>query len=172
MAPAALTEREIGGRVWVTDTFGGKESLSLFRQLTVLAAGPISEAAKEVGDQLDGVDVDGPQAILTILGGAAGLAGRMAEKLSDAEFTALAQRLLRATLCRVEGKNVNAGDHMEVLFKGDVATLLQVLAFVVEVNFIGPFSSLIGPAVGSVMARLREAAGSIQAQSSGEKPTQ
>lgn len=151
-----MAERTIGGKVWIVDTFGGREELALFRQLTALFAVPFTEAISDISNQVDAnTDLDAT-VILKLLGGVVGVAGRMADKLDDAQFTALAQRLLKSTICRAQERNLNAAEHMETLFKGDIGTLLQVLAFVVEVNFIGPFASSIGPAVSMVISKLKE----------------
>jgi len=166
-----IKERTIGGRVWIVDTFGGRESLSLFRQLTSLAAGPFSEAAREVNEQLDGNTEIDVSVLLKVLGGVVGLIGRMSEKLDDAQFTALAERLLKCTSCRTEERLVPAAAGMEILFKGDIGTLLQVLAFVVEVNFVGPFASSMGAQVFTAIEKLKTLANLTPVKSSETRPT-
>jgi hypothetical protein len=157
MAP---TEKEIGGRVWSTDVFGGKENWMLCRRIIALVGGPISEAFQGFTQHFDndiGLGADGkvavdPSALLGLVGGFVGLIGRVAEKTSDAEWIELTTRLLKSTVCKTGDRNVNAADALDSLFRGDTATLIQVLAWVVEVHIWPPLSSSIGLGVGLVTA--------------------
>lgn len=142
-------EREIDGHLWSVSLHTGREALTLFRHLSALVAGPIAEAVESaVGD----IDIDtemGAQQILGLLGGAVGIVGQVASKLTDEELLALSARLLKFTRCD------NKPIAFDLAFRGAIPTLFKVLAFVVEVNFVGPFAASLGPAVGGVLARLQ-----------------
>jgi len=149
-------DRVIGEHNWTVETFNGREGLALFRTLVALAGEPIFEAVKEAVSGLDpDAEVTGAF-LLDMAGGAAGLAGKLATKLGDDELFNLSKRLLGQTLC--DGQSTVK--MFEQLFKGNVLLLFQVLAFVVEVNFIGPFASFLGPAVSSALGKMSTTIGS------------
>ena len=140
--------REFEGHVWTVQKFTGRESLALFRRLTALAAEPLSAAVQETSELIKDPDEIDLVTILAMAGGALGVAGKMAERLSDAELQALSERLLAQTQC--DSKAIN----FDLLFQGEILMLLRALAFVVEVNFVGPFVSSLGPAVGTALKKM------------------
>ena len=153
--------REIDGSVWTTVLFPGRQSLRLFRQLTALGAEPLQSAADTIANSVPGIDEDISVAeILRVLGGVVGFAGKLADNMSDEEFEALAERLLSLTKC--DGSKIAFDD----LFQGRLPTLLKVLAFVVEVNFAGPFAASLGPMVSSAFARFGVAVPTLTSQPS------
>ena len=159
------TTKEIGGHQWTTETFTGRESLSLFRTLTALAAEPISNALGDVGSKIRGEDKFDLSLMVAVAGGAIGLAGKIAGRLSDDELFALSQRLLKQTLC----DNKSVLPQFDILFKGDVLLLLKVLVFVVEENFVGPFVSSLSPAVSTAFQKLVAMGEAVMQETSSEK---
>ncbi len=158
--------REIDGHSWTVVKFTGRESLALFRRLTALAAEPIADAIMTASKSVSpGEDID-VTTILAVAGGAIGLAGKVSSKLTDDEFVALAERLLKFSQCD------NKPIAFDSLFQGGTLMLLKVLAFVVEVNFVGPFVSSFGPAVSSALRSLTAKVAALSPETSSEtRPT-
>lgn len=162
-------EREIGGHRWTVETFTGRESLALFRTVWALSGEAIAETVRDVSEKVSADDDLSVTLVFEMVGGVAGLAGKIAARLSDDELIKLATRLLAQTMC--DGKGVLPT--FDATFKGDVALLLRVLSFVIEVNFYGPFASWLGPAVSSGLQGLMAKIGghSPPETSSATKPT-
>lgn len=158
--------REIDGHSWTVSKFTGRESWSIFRQLTALAAGPLSDTVDKVSSRIDPDQQFNLQTILKVSGGAVGLAGDIAAKMTDAELEALSNRLLKFT--QVDRRQVV----FDADFQGAIPTLLKVLAFVIEVNFVSPFSAWLGPVASTALAKMAAAGADLIRQPSLEtKPT-
>lgn len=143
--------RTIDGHDWTVTLFLGRESLALGRQLMALAAEPAAEAIQKASEQVKDLDKVDLVKGLSLASSALWLIGKLAAKLDEKAFVELAERLIKFT------QRDSKGIAFDADFQGELPTLIKVLAFIVEVNFMGPFANWLGPVVSSAWTTIKEA---------------
>lgn len=136
--------KEIDGKTWTVLLFPAGKGLGLLRRL-MATLGPVLGAAAD-GAKGSGLDFDTDDLDL------GSLFGVLAERLDDAKVETLIIDLLEMTSFvdpeSGDAKSLSVKAHFDMVFAGEYLTMMKVVAYVAEVNFKLPFSSLRSLAVG------------------------
>lgn len=144
MAQATQTKR-IGERDFTVTALSGWASLRTYRRLFAVLAPSLGAGFENMGESLAKLEGGlGNMEAEKLLGAIGPILSTLFEKLTEAEMEALAKALLSNATVVEKGQTVRVLDGFELLFQGQVAEILQLLVFSVEVNYGDFFALLAG----------------------------
>lgn len=124
-------EIQIDGTTWTVNQFSSTEGVRLFSKLLNLCGSTVAQVFRALPNGRSLLDAELNTAMLATA--VEDFCGRLDEDVVDEVF----KRLLACTFA--DGKEVIP--QYDIIFQGRYATLIQVVAFVVEVNYSIPLHS-------------------------------